>query len=179
MESMYYTLIFSRRKTISLSIDSDGVLVVKAPYRTEKKEIEALIRKHYEWIKKCQEQMRRRKKDRIEITEQMRKEGILKAKSIFPQKTAYYSEIMGVNPGRITIREQKTRWGSCSSKGNLNFNWKLVLMPEELLDYVVVHELAHLKEMNHSPRFWAIVASVFPDYPERKKRLKELGKRYI
>ena len=75
--------------------------------------------------------------------------------------------------GRITIREQKTRWGSCSSKGNLNFNWKLVLLAPELLDYVVVHELAHRREMNHSKNFWKIVEAELPDYRERRARLKE------
>ena len=86
---------------------------------------------------------------------------------------------MGVNYGRITIREQKTRWGSCSSAGNLNFNWKLVLMPPEILEYVVVHELAHRKEMNHSSKFWAIVEQEMPDYQEWKQRLKELGGQFI
>ena len=80
---------------------------------------------------------------------------------------------MGVDYGRITIREQKTRWGSCSSKGNLNFNWKLVLLAPELLDYVVVHELAHRREMNHSKNFWKIVEAELPDYREQRRRLKE------
>ena len=85
---------------------------------------------------------------------------------------------MGISYGMISIREQKTRWGSCSSKGNLNFNWKLILMPEEILDYVVVHELAHRKEMNHSRAFWAIVEQVLPDYQERRDWLKKNGSFY-
>ena len=82
---------------------------------------------------------------------------------------------MGVTYGRISIRSAKTRWGSCSSEGDLNFHWKLVLMPPEVLDYVVVHELAHRKEMNHSRKFWAEVKNVLPDYEKRRKWLKEFG----
>ena len=110
------------------------------------------------------------------ITEEERRDGILRAKKIFPERTAYFAKRMGVTYNRITIREQKTRWGSCSSAGNLNFNWKLLLMPPELLDYVVVHELAHRKEMNHSPRFWAIVEKELPDYCNRREKLKILGR---
>ena len=85
---------------------------------------------------------------------------------------------MGVSYGSITVREQKTRWGSCSAKGNLNFNWKLVLMPEEILDYVVVHELAHRLQMNHSTEFWDEVEKILPDYRNRRQWLKENGQKY-
>lgn len=84
-----------------------------------------------------------------------------------------YFEDTGKVIGDIKIKNQKTRWGSCSSKGNLNFNWKLILLPPELLEYVVIHELCHLKEMNHSTAFWAEVKRILPDYKVRRKRLKE------
>lgn len=87
-----------------------------------------------------------------------------------------YAAVLGVQPGKITIKEQKTRWGSCSSKGNINLNWKLIMADSEILDYVVVHELCHLKEMNHSVKFWRLVESVFPDYKEYRKWLKQNGK---
>lgn len=86
-----------------------------------------------------------------------------------------YSQQIGVSPGRVTIREQKTRWGSCSSSGNLNFNWKLVMAPVEVMDYVIVHELCHMKELNHSSNFWALVGKVCPDYKNHRKWLKENG----
>lgn len=84
----------------------------------------------------------------------------------------------GSMPGRVTIRSQRTRWGSCSAKHNLNFNWKLILAPPECLDYVVVHELCHLKEFNHSPRFWSMVEQEMPDYTVWKAWLKKNG-RYL
>ena len=97
------------------------------------------------------------------------------ARAVISQRAAYFAAKMGVTFGRISIRAQKTRWGSCSSRGNLNFNWKLILMPPEILDYVVVHELAHRKQMNHSKLFWAEVERVLPDYRERRRWLKENG----
>ena len=110
-----------------------------------------------------------------ELTAQDIKLLATRAKRIIPQRVRYYADIMGVTYGRITIRMQKSRWGSCSSKGNLNFNCLLMRTPDEIIDYVVVHELCHLKEMNHSPRFWAEVEKIFPDYKERRKWLKDHG----
>ncbi len=94
---------------------------------------------------------------------------------IIPDKVRFYAEKIGVDYGRVTIRNQKTRWGSCSAKGNLNFNCLLMLAPEDVLDYVVIHELCHRKEMNHSPRFWSEVAKIMPDYKNSKIWLKENG----
>ena len=100
------------------------------------------------------------------------------ARLVCTRQAAHYSKIMGVTFGRIALKNTKTRWGSRSSLGNLNFHWKLVLMPPEILDYVVVHELAHRKEMNHSPLFWKKVAAVLPDYRERRAWLREHGRDY-
>jgi predicted metal-dependent hydrolase len=88
------------------------------------------------------------------------------------ERLNYYAPRIGRVHGRIAIREQKSRWGSCSSKGNLNFNWKLIMAPPQALDYVVIHELCHLHEFNHSPRFWTLVAGQMPDYEVWKKWLK-------
>lgn len=150
-----YQWIRSRRKTIAIQIDRNGQVILRTPYGITKRQAE------------------NRKTDQIMISEEQRREGIERAKRIFPERTAYFALRMGVDYGRITIREQKTRWGSCSSKGNLNFNWKLILLAPELLDYVVVHELAHRREMNHSKNFWKIVEAELPDYRERRRRLKE------
>ena len=99
-------------------------------------------------------------------------------KPIFENRAFYYAQRLGVSYERITIKGQKSCWGSCSNKSNLNFDWKLLLMPEEVLDYGVVHELAHLIEMNHSSRFWEIVSKEMPNYKEIRKWLKENGYRY-
>lgn len=101
------------------------------------------------------------------------------ARQKFPVRTKYWAKIIGVDYGRITIRGQKTRWGSCSGKGNLNFNWKLLMLPEELMDYVIVHELAHRIEMNHSYRFWEIVETILPDYKGLRRKLKDYESQVI
>ena len=101
------------------------------------------------------------------------------AKQVFPEKVARYAKEMGVTYGRVTIRHQKTRWGSCSSLGNLNFNCLLLFAPDAVQDYVVIHELCHRKEMNHSDKFWREVANVMPDYKVHKKWLKENGRKIM
>ncbi|TYQ15676.1 UNVERIFIED_CONTAM: hypothetical protein Cloal_2157 [Acetivibrio alkalicellulosi] len=98
-----------------------------------------------------------------------------KFKDIIKDRIEKYQYLIGVYPKKITIREQKTRWGSCSSKGNINLNWKLVMAPLEVLDYVIVHELCHMKEMNHSKNFWDIVRTVLPDYADKREWLKTNG----
>ena len=170
-----YELIRSQRKSLALQVKGDGMVVVRAPLRLPKDKIDSFVMEHRDWIEKQKNRVQELSCKRREITEQERLEGIRKALKIFPERTAFFAGRMGVDYGRITVREQKTRWGSCSQKGNLNFNWKLVLMPQEILDYVVVHELAHRKEMNHSARFWAIVEQVLPDYQNRRNELKKLG----
>ena len=99
------------------------------------------------------------------------------AREVFTNRVEYYHRFTGGHYTSITIRDQKTRWGSCSSKGNLNFNWRLIFAPEEVVDYIVVHELAHRKEMNHSRAFYNVVASVLPDYKVQEKWLKENGEK--
>ena len=168
-----YQWIRSRRKMIAIQIDREGQVIVRTPYGITKRQVEEFLDEKKDWILQTRQRVEKRKTEQIPISEEVRREGIERAKRIFPERTAYFAKRMGVDYGRITIREQKTRWGSCSSKGNLNFNWKLVLLAPELLDYVVVHELAHRREMNHSKNFWKIVEAELPDYRERRRRLKE------
>ena len=175
MEKITYEWVKSNRKTIAIQIKEDGRVVVRTPYSMSRVKAEQFIEERRDWILKNQKALKEKQDQKMVITQEMRKAGVEKAMEIFPKRVEYYSQHMGISYGRITIREQKTRWGSCSGRGNLNFNWKLTLMPPEILDYVVVHELAHRKEMNHSKDFWKIVEQVLPDYQKRRKRLKELA----
>ncbi len=171
---MEYTLIRSSRKTVGLQI-KDGKVIVRAPMRLPKKTIDAFVTEHADWIEKhLAKSMAGRELPPLE--EQEHKELIKQAKKVIPARVAYYAKMLGVEYGRITIRTQKTRWGSCSSKGNLNFNCLLMLAPPEVLDSVVVHELCHRKHMNHSRAFYAEIESVFPNYKTHHAWLKKNGR---
>lgn len=180
-----YEIIYSKRKSVAIQIRPDGQVIVRAPYGCPRSFINSFIHQKADWIVKHSAENKQRyekqvqlKKDRPTLSDAQRKRYIETARSIFTQKAAYYARLIGVTYGRISIREQKTRWGSCSAKGNLNFNWKLALMPEEILDYLVVHELAHRVEMNHSPAFWAVVAEEIPDYKTRREWLRQNGAKF-
>ena len=94
------------------------------------------------------------------------------ARFLVHQRVKYFSQVYQVTPGRISIRNQKTRWGSCSKRGNLNFNYKLIFLPKKQQDYIIIHELCHLKEFNHSRKFWSLVEKIMPDYLEIKNELR-------
>ena len=177
---MEVTVIRSKRKTVAIQVNSDLSVTMKVPLRITKKDIERIIREKESWILKHQADITRRKaeyeaKCEPKLTYEEIRELADKALKYFPERVAYFAPIVGVKYGRITIRNQKTRWGSCSSKGNLNFNCLLMLAPPEVIDYVVVHELCHRKEMNHSAAFWNEVAKVLPDYKKSIKWLKTEG----
>ncbi|PNV60613.1 metal-dependent hydrolase [Clostridium sp. chh4-2] len=179
-----YQLIRSSRKTLAIQITGEGQVIVRAPMRCSRQRIEGFIREKEDWIVRKTEEVKERQRERrtepgLSFTEEEKSRYIEEARTVFNRKVKDYAEKMGVTYGRITIREQKTRWGSCSGKGNLNFNWRLILMPEPVLDYVVVHELAHRKEMNHSSRFYMEVERVMPEYREYQAWLRKNGGRYI
>ena len=170
-----YELIRSNRRTIVIEI-RDGRVIVRAPLRMSRAEIERFVASKTDWINKHLEAVMQRQSVPVQSFTAAEIQQLADAAlQDIPQRVRKYAAIIGVNVGRITIRNQKTRWGSCSSKGNLNFNCLLMLCPEEVRDYVVVHELCHRKELNHSPRFWNEVARVMPDYTQRRKWLKENG----
>ncbi|MCR5208295.1 MAG: M48 family metallopeptidase [Eubacterium sp.] len=173
---MNYEIIRSRRKTAAIQI-KDGKVVVRAPYFLSEKRIAGLVEDKAAWIKKHLDRYEKAKTHQgSEALTQSQLDGLYrKAKEYIPERAAYYSRIIGVEYNRITIRSQKTKWGSCSAKKNLNFNCLLMLTPPEVIDSVVVHELCHLKEMNHSKRFYNEVLKAYPEYKKYNKWLKENG----
>lgn len=174
---MEYELIRSKRKTLAIQI-RQGRLIVRAPMRATKQQIDSFVLQHRQWIEAhlAKAQERQKEADSIpHLTSKDMKALAEKARQVIPKRVAYYAPKVGVTYGRITIRNQRTRWGSCSAKGNLNFNCLLMLAPAEVIDSVVVHELCHRKEMNHSDRFYAEVYRVFPEYRKWHQWLKENG----
>ncbi len=173
MKKISYEIIRSKRKTMAIQVKRDGSVAVRCPLWVSDREADDFVGRHIDWICRNQEKILKKQEEKTVLTRDQAEEYRRHARWLLAQKTWQWAGKMEVSYGRITIRQQATRWGSCSGKGNLNFNWKLALLPEELVDYVVVHELAHRREMNHSPRFWRIVEEQLPDYRERRKRLRE------
>ncbi|MCD8067505.1 MAG: M48 family metallopeptidase [Lachnospiraceae bacterium] len=174
---MDYKLIRSKRTTIAIQIDSSGI-IVRAPYRATTAEIENMLHKHEDWIHRKLTLLNEKGKYQPEVQKLSQDELKAladKALKVIPERVKYFAPLVCVSYGRITIRCQRTRWGSCSAKGNLNFNCLLMLAPPEVLDSVVVHELCHRKEMNHSQAFYREVLRVFPDYYKWNSWLKENG----
>ena len=175
-------IIRSNRRTISLEITSSGEVLVRAPRFMPEPEIRAFVESKSSWLAKHlqkKEQDIEALQEEGAFTEQEMERLRKLAKKVIPEKVAYYARLMGVSYGRISIRMQKTRWGSCNREGNLNFNCLLMMAPPEALDYVVIHELSHRMEMNHSARFWAQVEKAMPDYRVPRKWLKEHGERLM
>lgn len=176
-------LVRSSRKTLAVQIRADGTVIARAPLRMPKDRILCFLSEKASWIRmqqgRMQERENMRQQARIHLDAAQEKELRERAKSVLAQRTAYFARQIGVTYGRITVRDQKTRWGSCSQTGNLNFNFRLILAPLEVLDYVVVHELCHRRQMNHSAQFWQEVAQVLPDYRKRKAWLTENGWRLM
>lgn len=123
--------------------------------------------------------LRTGRRDREAVAEILTAWYLKKAKEKIPERTAYYARLMKEHYKEIRIKDQRTRWGSCSSKKNLNFSWRLIMAPPEVLDYVIVHELCHLKFMDHSDNFWNHVEEVLPDYKVRQEWLKANGERLM
>lgn len=174
-------IIRTDRKTLSIQLKHDEI-IARAPLRMKDKEIYNFIEFKKAWIEKHLAAISEREKvldDVQPFTQEEINALAEKAKKIIPERVRYYAPRIGVTYNRITIRCQRTRWGSCSSKGNLNFNCLLALFPFEVIDSVVVHELCHRKHMNHSPQFYAEIEKVFPEYSKWHKWLSDNGGAYM
>ena len=172
-----YKIIRSDRKTVAIQILPDGEVVVRCPRRMSANAIKGFVERKSAWIEKHLSKGIPKDKEKFSPREiEALRE---KTRALIEKRVQLYAPCIGVTYGAITIRAQRTRWGSCSSKGNLNFNCLLALVAPEVLDYVVVHELCHRIEMNHSRRFWDAVANILPDYPVHRKWLKENGTNLI
>lgn len=168
---MKIKVVKSKRKTISLSVDDNLNAVVRAPYGVSDKEINDFAAGNKEWLIKTIER-KKKQLEKTDLTEDEIKALINLAKKIIPKRVEYYSEVMNLYPAGVKITRAKKRFGSCNSKNSLCFSCFLMLYPTEAVDYVVVHELAHIRHHNHSKEFYDLISEYMPDYKQREKLLK-------
>ena len=168
-----YELIRSSRKTLALEITRDCRVLVRSPLGLSQAKIDAFVESHVDWIQAHLEQQRQRMASTPPPPTQADIATLkAKARAVLPEKVAYWSEKMGIRPTGLKITTARKRYGSCSGKNSLCFSCFLMDCPEEAIDLVVVHELCHIKEKNHGPRFYALLGQYLPDYKERKKLLR-------
>ena len=166
-----YEILRSNRRTISLEVRPDGRVLIRAPRAMPKKEIDAFAAKHADWLEGAKKRVEERSAFH-DMTDRRRDELTTAARDYLPKRTAHWAEIMGVSPAGVRITDAKTRFGSCSPKNRICYSFRLMAYPPEAVDYVIVHELAHILQKNHSPRFYAEVQKILPDWRERKKLLE-------
>ena len=226
MPNITYTIVHSRRRTVSFIVNRNGELVVRAPHRVSNAEIERMVQEKSAWILRALEKtskQRRVKKEFIDgelfwylgeqlplrvstpyhrnkvetsaesldlfVTLPKPSEARIKklfedfykkqAKLVLEQRAVELAKVMGLRFNRISIRSSTTRWGSCSSLGNINFSWRLVMAPPTIIDYVVIHELSHLAHKNHSQKFWDLVGSYYPNHKNARKWLNTNGHKLV
>lgn len=163
----------SKRKTISLSVNDNLDIIVRAPFFTPDKFISDFVQRNEKWIEKQTDKKRSYIESHPPLTKEREEELKKAALEILPRKVQHYAKIMGVSPTGIKITSAKKRFGSCSGKNSLCFSFLLMQYPEEAIDYVIVHELAHIRHHDHSINFYRFVEKYMPDYKEREKLLKK------
>ncbi len=161
-----------KRKTLMLSVNRAGVITVHAPHKMPDSTIWSFINEKQAWIEKSLLIQKQRAEAHPEPTADEIKLLKQKAKEYLPKAVEYYGDLMGLRPTSVKITSAKTRFGSCSGKNGICFSYRLMMYPKEAIDYVVVHELAHIKHHDHSTSFWSLVAKYMPDYQKRRKLLK-------
>lgn len=164
-------IIRSKRKTLSLSVDDELNAVVRAPFYVSSKKINEFVSSNAQWLEKAVERKETQLK-KYDLSDDEIAELVNRAKEIIPQRVERYSSIMNLKPTGVKITKAKKRFGSCNGKNSLCFSCFLMQYPIEAIDYVVVHELAHIKHHNHSKEFYALISKYMPDYKQREKLLK-------
>lgn len=176
---MEYRVIRSSRKTLGMQVGPDGI-TVRAPYFVTSAQIDRFVRDHAAWAEKRMEQLRRQSLSvfgaKVMTADQLKRLTYI-AKQVIPPRVEHFARLAGAYQrlGRVTIRCQKTRWGSCTARGDINMNCLLALAPKEVLDYVAAHEVCHLFEMNHSAAFYRLLGRIYPDYGKWNRWLKDNG----
>ena len=169
----------ARAKHVRIAVDSGGRVVVTKPARVSLRAVERFVEEKQEWIERTLEKASR-KRGGLPLLELARprkgskayKEACAGARALVLERLQFFNEKYTSIYGSVSIRDQKTRWGSCSHKNNLSFNYRIVFLPSELADYIIVHELCHTIEHNHSPRFWAQVARALPNHLALRKTIR-------
>ena len=174
---MNYELIRSDRKTLAIEITKECKIIVRAPKRCSQKTIDGFINKNADWIKRTlkKTEQRRLTAEKYAIADTDKAEYINKAKSYLPERVKYWSMITGLCPLYVHITSAEKRYGSCNSKNGICFSYRIMAYPEEAIDYVILHELAHIKHKNHSKDFYKLIENYMPDYKKREKILKHKG----
>ncbi len=163
----------ARTRRILITIEPGGQVIVSKPARISIEKIERLLNEKIEWIKETvTKQKNRPQKLLAHYSAKDFKRYKEQARTLATARLAHFNIYYKHSIGKVYIRNQKSRWGSCSGKGNLNFNYKIALLPPDLADYIIVHELCHLKQMNHSRNFWSLVEEQIPDYKTRRKQIR-------
>jgi len=175
---MEYTIVYSKRKSIAICVKSNGEVIVKSPKYVSKKIIDDFVNSKSEWIYKVQGKIKNSLQNKIVIDSKKELELKKKAVESIDKKVRYYSKLIDVEPRKIVIGNARSYWGYCDIKNNINFSWRLMLASDKAIDYVVVHELTHIKHPNHSKKFWSEVEKIIPDYKVLKKELNELAKKF-
>lgn len=169
---MEYKITYANRKSIGIYVRRDGTIEVRCPKYITKKIIEEVLDRKADWINRARERINKRNEG--SINDDQKSFFINRANEVIPKKVKYFSELMGVTPKSIRIGNAKSYWGCCSVDNRINFSWRLMMLEDKIIDYVVVHELSHIKEHNHSKKFWNEVERVVPDYKILRNRLKTI-----
>lgn len=166
---------FSRSRSLKIIVHKDGSVVLTAPKRTSERRLKSFLAKNESWVLGKLKKIAEMDEDLINYSQSHFLAYKKEAEELIARKVDFWSAQYEVEYNKIVIKKMKTRWGSCSSKGNLNFNYKLFFLPEDLQDYIIVHEICHLFEMNHSNRFWTLVEKCIPDYRQRELNLRKIA----